>query len=259
MKEQKSSQNGFTLIEMLVVIAIIVLLASILFPAVNSALKRARQTKCMANLRNFAIAWNTEYLEVVSGPHQNEMEAVFPWLSVMVPRYIDEAQLRCPGDESNGRYGSKPEENTTFAAVDSNGFTETDDFDGNHPLQNSDVEFNSYMYEFSAADCDWWEGVIVDSNGLPATASQINIDDDPTISWGEVKLFQMKYGDGFSSNGYDRTQFPLVRCFHHFDDRKVKVQNTDDNQIDTSFRVLNVAVAGNAFLSGLKWEYPLAP
>lgn len=62
MKEQKSTQNGFTLIEMLVVLAIIVLLASLILPAVNKALQRGKQTKCMSQLRNIGVAWNTNYL-----------------------------------------------------------------------------------------------------------------------------------------------------------------------------------------------------
>jgi len=47
---------GFTLIEMLVVIAIIALLASILVPAVNRALSGAKQVKGLSNLRQIGIA-----------------------------------------------------------------------------------------------------------------------------------------------------------------------------------------------------------
>lgn len=254
-------KSAFTLIEMLVVISIIVLLASLLFPAINSALRRAQQARCMSSLRNFGIAWNTQYLEVISGPHSNEMEAVFPWLSAMVPEYIEATVLRCPGDKSKGRYGSKPEEDPVFAAVDRNGFPETDDtLDNNHSLRNRDVEVCSYMYEFSAAECDWWNGYILNSKGTVASTSDIDLDpDDGGITWGEVKLAQLAYGDTSSPGAYDRTQFPLVRCFHHFDDKEVKVQNTDDNRIETNFRVLNLAMDNHVFVSGLKWEYPLAP
>lgn len=46
-------RSGFTLIEMLVVIAIIALLASILAPAVSGALAQAQRTKCAAQMRQF--------------------------------------------------------------------------------------------------------------------------------------------------------------------------------------------------------------
>lgn len=46
-------KNGFTLIEMLVVIAIIALLSALLVPTTGKALEKARRTKCMSNLRQF--------------------------------------------------------------------------------------------------------------------------------------------------------------------------------------------------------------
>jgi prepilin-type N-terminal cleavage/methylation domain-containing protein/prepilin-type processing-associated H-X9-DG protein len=51
------SQNGFTLLEMLVVIAIIALLISILIPALEKAQEQSMRTHCAANLKNLTIAW----------------------------------------------------------------------------------------------------------------------------------------------------------------------------------------------------------
>jgi len=50
------ARGAFTLIEMLVVIAIIGLLASVIFPAVSSAISRAQGVKCLSNMRQFMIA-----------------------------------------------------------------------------------------------------------------------------------------------------------------------------------------------------------
>jgi prepilin-type N-terminal cleavage/methylation domain-containing protein/prepilin-type processing-associated H-X9-DG protein len=49
-------QPAFTLIEVLVVIAIIIGLAAILIPSLNSALERAKATKDMSNLRQLGMA-----------------------------------------------------------------------------------------------------------------------------------------------------------------------------------------------------------
>jgi len=49
-------RRGFTLLELLIVIAIIVILASLLLPALSRAKEQARRAKCISNLKQISLA-----------------------------------------------------------------------------------------------------------------------------------------------------------------------------------------------------------
>jgi len=55
--------GGFTLLELLAVIATIAILAAILLPVLGKAKIKAQQTRCMANLHQLGFAWSMYYMD----------------------------------------------------------------------------------------------------------------------------------------------------------------------------------------------------
>lgn len=65
-KKPRLDSRGFTLIEWLVVIAIIAIPAAILFPVFAKAREKARQTTCLSNMKQLGLGflqYNQDYDE----------------------------------------------------------------------------------------------------------------------------------------------------------------------------------------------------
>jgi prepilin-type N-terminal cleavage/methylation domain-containing protein len=77
-------RRGFTVIELLAVIAIIGILAALLFPAVESAREAARRTACMNNLKQLALAAQN-YIDVNGTLPMGTLTMVDPVVSASFP------------------------------------------------------------------------------------------------------------------------------------------------------------------------------
>lgn len=99
-------RRGFTLIELLVVIAIIAILAAILFPVFAKAREKARQTSCLSNTKQMALAvlsYCQDYDELCPihrcqcQPDQRYADCYFESITPYVKNY---QIFTCPSDPS---------------------------------------------------------------------------------------------------------------------------------------------------------------
>ncbi|MFQ6098706.1 MAG: DUF1559 domain-containing protein [Armatimonadota bacterium] len=96
----RKGARGFTLIELLVVIAIIAILAAILFPVFAKAREKARQTSCLSNVKQIALA-TLMYAQDYDG-----ILGIYDWqaarMAIVIQPYMKNVQiLVCP----SGTYG----------------------------------------------------------------------------------------------------------------------------------------------------------
>lgn len=97
-------RKGFTLIEILVVVAIISLLTAILFPVFARARENARRTSCMSNLKQLALGmaqYSQDYdghFPVKSVCGSNTACGPYGWADAIQPYLKSYQVLQCPSD-----------------------------------------------------------------------------------------------------------------------------------------------------------------
>lgn len=121
--------RGFTVLELLVVIAVIAILAAFLFPALSSSMAMGRTTQCAASLSQIGKAW---VLTVNDSPISTLGSTGFSlprvqkangdtWVDTVLPAAGDDRELfRCPAQENttsgvnNYGYGMNPLAGASF-------------------------------------------------------------------------------------------------------------------------------------------------
>jgi len=116
-------RSGFTLIELLVVIAIIAILAAILFPVFARAREKARQTSCLSNLKEIALAeqmYEQDYDERTASYSSHPGAAALYGYWQMLDPYLKNEQIKlCPSHDTTGTSSYGP----NITAVTANGST----------------------------------------------------------------------------------------------------------------------------------------
>src|SRR5438132_8148469 len=115
---------GFTILELLIVVAIIGILAAIAIPNLLTAIQRAKQKRSMVDIRNLATAWEARNLDVArynaagAGVNGADKVVVLSDLqSSLSPTYIKEISLFDGWHNAVGRFtsylwGSRPHADT---------------------------------------------------------------------------------------------------------------------------------------------------
>lgn len=111
---RQSGQGGFTLVELLVVITIILVLTGMLIPAVFDALQSGHETACASNLRQVDFAFTgyiTDHLGSVFGLHHSFdkvwMEQLRPYTTELDKiKFCPKAEDPNPGESRGDRYAA---------------------------------------------------------------------------------------------------------------------------------------------------------
>lgn len=168
---QHKTTSGFTLVEMLVVIGIIVVLVAILFPVFSSAKNKATMAECTGQLQQLVTAlkqYRIDYGKYPPRPTYNAAAQRYTGgFSSLYPDYIDSWDtLVCPADRD---IDMKQREAKSRVYSSYNGRAENPQQDNWDFLVSSGVTYITYNYH--GYDANGWDMDTPETTNLPAWLS----------------------------------------------------------------------------------------
>ena len=91
-RRQDTRRLGFTLVELLVVIAVIGILIAMLMPAVQMVREAARRTSCRSNLHNIGVAIHHYHDAHTEIPPARPADGFLTWYVFLMP-FMEETSL----------------------------------------------------------------------------------------------------------------------------------------------------------------------
>jgi prepilin-type N-terminal cleavage/methylation domain-containing protein len=251
-------QRGFTLIELLTVIAIIAVLAAILMPVVHKTRETARQTACLSNLHQIAVALKAYWQDYRAyppppmlitdwdGDGSDDPPDTWEWVggvSALVKDYLtSSALLICPDDrdaKSNANvvkaknyssYNGAP-----FVVNSGTGLLEPDYSREPDPGVSWRAGYNYFGYKNDGRPCSEAEQIVdLSAAGVDPHLADANGDglhdqqhgkytDIPSLA--EFPRLRNRYAPGITI---------IVHCTHHRTLMSSKAQNQKDMAINLS-------------------------
>ena len=229
-QHRPSSRHGFTLMELMIVIGIILLLAALSVPVISMVRKQAKEALCRNNLQQIGIgitayqADNNNYFPKYIADLFNPGQA----LAGETTRI-----LICPFDATKGS-------SALMGRANNNGSGS----DGWGDLAALHEPGLSYFFETS-------------NRPLGATEQGWGYPDGTTwgsraTTWGEAKAYQLKHGN-IGERPFRAADFPIIRCFYHY-----PWKSTDINKAGNK-KVLCLAWDMSLFWSIPYWEHQANP
>lgn len=97
--KHKGSPSGFTVLELVVIIAILIILAGLALPVILQTNSSARRNYCANNLRNIGVAYHS------NAAHNSRSMSAYDWrLSVLEEMEDNDSMLVCPEDSRDTQY-----------------------------------------------------------------------------------------------------------------------------------------------------------
>lgn len=211
-------RHGFTLVELMVVMGIIIILAAISLPIISMVRKQAKDALCRNNLQQIGIGI-TGFQQVNNNKFPAKFESLFASGGVMEGE--SPKLLLCPLDAKKGT-------SVEMGRPGSWGvLTELYQADCSYLFEAADVPMGSTAQNWAFLDTTRWG-------------------DNGRVTWADAKVYALKH-DNTSNKPFRLSDFPIVRCFWH-------ATWPPSASSMAEKRVLNLAWDMSLFWSIPKWE-----
>lgn len=116
----KAGNAAFTLVDLLVVIAIIAILAAILFPVFARARENARRSSCQSNLKQIGLGIHQYIQDYDETLPDSDTYGIGSWRVQVQPYFKSIQILDCPSNKAMWSQSANPDAHFSYTTIDGN-------------------------------------------------------------------------------------------------------------------------------------------